>query len=85
MLYALIASPVIATIVMELGWVMTEMGRQPYAVYGYIFTKDAFTASHTVLAIAWIFPTLYIFLTLATVFAIRMTIKRFIAPEREVV
>ncbi|HJP80797.1 MAG TPA: cytochrome ubiquinol oxidase subunit I [Candidatus Saccharimonadales bacterium] len=82
-LYAVIASPGIATIVMELGWVMTEIGRQPYAVYGYIFTKDAFTTSHSVLAIAWIFPTLYIFLTLATVLAIRVTIKKFIAPERE--
>ena len=39
-LWAFIPLPYIAN---ELGWITTEVGRQPWAVYGLLRTKDAFS------------------------------------------
>jgi cytochrome bd ubiquinol oxidase subunit I len=30
---------------MEAGWIVTEVGRQPWVVYGYLLTKNAVTPS----------------------------------------
>ena len=35
---------------MEAGWIVTEVGRQPWVVYGYLRTSDAVTPS------AWMSP-----------------------------
>jgi len=32
-------------VAMEAGWIVTEVGRQPWVVYGYLLTKDAVTPS----------------------------------------
>jgi cytochrome d ubiquinol oxidase subunit I len=37
-----------ATVAMEAGWVVTEVGRQPWVVYGFLRTSDAVTPSHGV-------------------------------------
>lgn len=34
-----------AILAMELGWIVTEVGRQPWVVYGYLFTQDAVTTA----------------------------------------
>lgn len=76
-LAALVATPFLAITVIELGWMLTELGRQPYAVYGYILTKDAVTTHSEVWALAWLFPTVFILLLILTIWAVRLTIKRF--------
>lgn len=63
-------SPIASAAIIELGWMVTEIGRQPYAVYGYVTTKAAFTTSPGVAALAWLFPAAYVVLTLVTVAAI---------------
>jgi cytochrome bd ubiquinol oxidase subunit I len=46
-LLAVIAGP--ATVVaMECGWIVTEVGRQPWVVYGYLLTADAATRQDVV-------------------------------------
>jgi cytochrome bd ubiquinol oxidase subunit I len=34
-----------AMVAMEAGWVVTEVGRQPWTVYGYLLTRDAVTTA----------------------------------------
>jgi cytochrome d ubiquinol oxidase subunit I len=42
------ASGALAAIALEAGWVVTEVGRQPWTVRGYLFTRDAVTRSGNV-------------------------------------
>ena len=37
-----------SVIAMEAGWIVTEVGRQPWVVYGFLRTSDAVTPSHGV-------------------------------------
>lgn len=45
MLISLTTIGLLGVAAIELGWMLTELGRQPWAVYGYVLTKDAFTTS----------------------------------------
>ncbi len=76
MLAAVVALPFIGVLMIELGWIMTEMGRQPFAVYGHVLTKDAMTTSQSVIALGWLFPTVYLLLTIATLASLRMLLRR---------
>jgi cytochrome d ubiquinol oxidase subunit I len=75
-LWALVASGPIAIIVIELGWMVAEFGRQPFAVNGLLRTEDAFTKNPGVVQWGYVFPTLYIILFAVTVVALRMLFKR---------
>lgn len=66
----IVASPVLSVALVELGWMVTEFGRQPYAVYGHVFTADAITKSPGVLALGWLFPAAYVVLAVVTIAAI---------------
>jgi cytochrome d ubiquinol oxidase subunit I len=83
MLVALVAAPFLSVALVELGWMVTELGRQPYAVYGYLLTSMSFTTSHSVMQLAWLFPAAYVALLIVTIWALLLTVKRFTAsPER---
>jgi cytochrome d ubiquinol oxidase subunit I len=75
MLWALILSGPIAIIIIELGWMIAEFGRQPYAVNGYLLTEEAFTKNPGVVQWGYIFPTLFVVLFVVTALAIRFTFK----------
>jgi len=45
LLRAIVLSGPLAFTAIELGWIVTEVGRQPWIVYGLIRTKDAVTSS----------------------------------------
>ena len=64
-------SGIMSTIVMELGWMLTELGRQPWAVRGYVKTEDAFTTSGGVTTFGYLFPIAYVLLAIVTVLAIK--------------
>lgn len=66
----------IAIAVIELGWVLTELGRQPFAIVGYMTTKQAFTTSHGAVQIGYIFPTLYVLLFIVTAVALAIYAKQ---------
>jgi cytochrome d ubiquinol oxidase subunit I len=69
--------PFISLAVIELGWMVTELGRQPYSVYGYQLTSEVYTKSQGVLALAWLFPVAYVVLLVVTLAAIKITINNF--------
>lgn len=57
-------------VLVELGWMITEIGRQPWAVRGYVTTSDALT-TNDVRAFGWIFPVAYVALGAVTILALR--------------
>lgn len=62
-------------VVVELGWMITEIGRQPWAVRGYVTTAQAMTTSHTVSVYAYFFPVSFVFLFVFTIIAIKRTLR----------
>ncbi len=57
---------VLSVVGVEAGWMLTEIGRQPYVIQGVLLTKDAFTDSPAVIAYAVVFPIFYIVLAVVT-------------------
>lgn len=80
-MYSLLAAAPLAFIVVELGWMVTEFGRQPYVVNGYLRTKDAFVNNPGILQWGYIFPSLYVVLLIVTVIAVRKTLHRYSAVK----
>jgi cytochrome bd ubiquinol oxidase subunit I len=56
--------------IVELGWMMTEIGRQPWAVRGYVTVAEALTKTHQVSSFGFIFPLAYLLLFGVTIAAI---------------
>jgi cytochrome bd ubiquinol oxidase subunit I len=69
-------SGVLAIIALEAGWVVTEVGRQPWIVVGHLLTRDAVTTSGNV----WLFygatVVLYAALAVGTFFVLRLLRRR---------
>jgi len=76
MLWTLLPMGFLATIIVELGWMIAEFGRQPFAVNGYLRTDQAFSASQSVEKWGYLFPSLYVFLFIATGWALLLLFKR---------
>ena len=64
----------VGIILVELGWMITEIGRQPWSVRGYVTTTQALT-THDVRLLGYIFPLAYVILFTLTIFAIRKIIR----------
>lgn len=75
-LVSLVAVGPIAIIVVQLGWMVTEFGRQPYIVRGYLTTEAAFSNNPAVLQWGYIFPVLYVLLFIFTFSAVVLTLRR---------
>jgi cytochrome d ubiquinol oxidase subunit I len=69
-------SGVAATVAMECGWVVTEVGRQPWVVYRLQTTTAAATTNGGVVASLTIVIVLYAVLGAATVLILRMLARR---------
>jgi cytochrome bd ubiquinol oxidase subunit I len=66
-LWVLGASMPLGMIAIEAGWVVTEVGRQPWIVYGIMRTKDAVTPVPGMVYHFYLFVALYVSLAAATV------------------
>ncbi len=66
MLWAIWITGMLSIVAVELGWMLTEEGRQPYTIRGVLFTANAFTNSPVAIAYAVIFPILYIVISIVT-------------------
>lgn len=64
-------SGLLATATMELGWMLTEIGRQPWAVRGYLTTEEAYTKTHDVTSFGYLFPLAFVILGIVTVVAVK--------------
>lgn len=65
----------LGVIIVELGWMLTEIGRQPWAVTNYVTTEQAVTKTHDITTFGYVFPASYILLFVVTIFALRKLIK----------
>lgn len=65
----------IAIIIVELGWMVAEFGRQPFVVNGYLRTADAYSGSG-VGGWGYLFPVLFLVLFVSTGTALWLLFKR---------
>jgi cytochrome d ubiquinol oxidase subunit I len=67
-LWCVVAASPLGVIAMEAGWMVTELGRQPWIVYGIMRTRDAVTPFPHLAAPFWMFTLVYLFLGVAVVY-----------------
>jgi cytochrome d ubiquinol oxidase subunit I len=71
LLRALIAAGPLGFLAIEAGWVVTEVGRQPWIIYGVMRTEDAVTPMPWLVVPFVTFTVLYIFLAIIVFFVLR--------------
>ncbi|TWD82487.1 cytochrome bd-I ubiquinol oxidase subunit 1 apoprotein [Kribbella amoyensis] len=76
-LRAAACSGVLAVITMEAGWVVAEVGRQPWIVYRYMKVEDAATENSGVWITFIVVAVLYVALGITTIAVLRAMSKRF--------
>jgi cytochrome d ubiquinol oxidase subunit I len=70
-LRAVAVSGVASVLALECGWVTTEVGRQPWVVYGILRTRDAVSPAPGLFAGFYAVVAIYVALTALTVFVLR--------------
>jgi cytochrome d ubiquinol oxidase subunit I len=70
-LLAVAASGPLAFVANELGWMVTELGRQPWVIYGVLRTQDAITAAPGLGVVFTGFTLLYVVLAGMTIWLLR--------------
>jgi cytochrome d ubiquinol oxidase subunit I len=75
-LRAVAVSGIGAIVAMESGWIVTEVGRQPWVVYNVMRTKDAITGASGIWVTFSIALALYTVLGIATVVTLRAMARR---------
>ncbi|MEX2381836.1 MAG: cytochrome ubiquinol oxidase subunit I [Opitutales bacterium] len=82
LLRAIVAAGPLGFIAIEAGWFVTELGRQPWIIYGLMRTADAVTPMPGLVVPFVTFTIVYIFLTVIVVMLLR---RQFLetAPEKE--
>jgi cytochrome d ubiquinol oxidase subunit I len=76
-LRAAACSGVLATITMEAGWVVAEVGRQPWIVYHHMKVEDAATANTGIWIMFIVVVVLYLALAVTTILVLRAMSRRF--------
>jgi cytochrome d ubiquinol oxidase subunit I len=76
-LWAAASSGVLAVIAMEAGWIVTEVGRQPWIVYEYMKVEDAATGNTGVWITFFAVVALYIGVGITTILILRGMSRRF--------
>jgi cytochrome d ubiquinol oxidase subunit I len=76
-LRAAACSGVLAVITMEAGWVVTEVGRQPWIVYHHMKVEDAATANTGIWIMTVAVVVLYLVLGVTTILVLRGMSRRF--------
>lgn len=88
-LLALVLAGPLAVVAMQAGWVVTEVGRQPWIIYGIMRTEDAVTPMPNLVAPFTTFTLLYLFLSVVVVELMRRLARRedtgHLAPSPSVV
>jgi cytochrome d ubiquinol oxidase subunit I len=74
LLWVLVACAPFGMVAIEAGWVVTEVGRQPWIIYGIVRTKDALTPVPGMVYHFYLFVVLYLSLAAATVWLLRRQI-----------
>jgi cytochrome d ubiquinol oxidase subunit I len=83
-LRALALSGVAAIVAMEAGWITTEVGRQPWIVYGILRTADAVSPAPGLYLGFYAVVVIYVLLTALTVFVLRRLVRGDASAPQEV-
>lgn len=75
LLWAVVVAAPLAFLAIEMGWMLTEIGRQPYIIRGIMRTSQAVTSNPAVFSFAWIFPVCYAVLFVVTGWVLRRHYK----------
>src|SRR5436305_610803 len=67
LLWGVVLSGPLSFLAIELGWMVTELGRQPWVIYGYLLTRDAATTAPWLNISFLIFVLIYVLLAAALV------------------
>ena len=70
MLWLVIATGIASLLAVELGWMLTEIGRQPWTIRGVLLTSNAFTPSPSTALYALAFPVFYVALAGVTLWVL---------------
>lgn len=79
----LIPAGILGLVMVELGWYITELGRQSWAIVGKQLTADAFTAGANIHNSIIVFVILFGVLSLSTVFALSYATKHWRNMEKQ--
>jgi len=75
-LWALALCAWLGMLAVEFGWLLTEIGRQPFVIKGVLRTADAATPGSYALRLGEVFPSLYLVLFAVTFWALKRLRKR---------
>lgn len=75
-LWGVILSGPLMFLAIEAGWLVTEFGRQPWVIYGYLRTEDAVTTAPWMNASFLIFSLVYVLLAVALVWLLLQVARR---------
>ncbi len=76
----LVASPM-GFIAIEAGWFVTEFGRQPWIIYGFMRTSEAVTPMRGLVVPFTLFTIVYLFLSVIVVFLLRRQFRETASPR----
>jgi cytochrome d ubiquinol oxidase subunit I len=82
-LRALVAAGPLGFLAIEAGWFVTELGRQPWIIYGVMRTKEAVTPMNKIAISFLIFTLLYVFLSVIVIYLLRRQFMKTEAPVSE--
>lgn len=71
LLLALVLGSPLGFLALEAGWIVTEVGRQPWTIYGVMRTAEAVTPAEDVQVTFFVFSALYLGLGLVLVMLLR--------------
>src|SRR5258706_857539 len=71
LLRGVVAAGPLGFLAIETGWVVTELGRQPWIIYGVMRTREAVTRMPGLMVPFVIFTAVYFFLAIVVVFLLR--------------
>src|SRR5207237_6585362 len=67
LLRGIVLARVLSFVAVELGWMVTEEGRQPWVIYGFLRTRDAVTTAPFLNITFLVFSVIYIALTITMI------------------
>ncbi|MFJ1654856.1 cytochrome ubiquinol oxidase subunit I [Streptomyces sp. NPDC088337] len=77
---AAVAGPA-AVVALECGWTVTELGRQPWIVWGVMSVRDAVNPAPGLMTGLWLVLVVYAAMTTATVYVLRRLARRTPVPQ----
>jgi cytochrome d ubiquinol oxidase subunit I len=80
LLRGIVLSALLSFLSVELGWIVTEEGRQPWVIYGYLYTRNAVTTAPLLDVSFLVFSIIYVVLAV-TMIVLLLRLARQPLPE----